>query len=258
MFCTEKGGILGGILAVPVALTNRVTSTLRLMPRMNTVVDLGSAIFQNRTMGSALQMLVVLVVVGFVVITWMFYHAFRLACDVMVLLAVCFAAMDSAHVVFKGSKDFYVKRLSFWVLLQIWRTLSKLPVIGSGLSLTTPIAFSLFFIAGDHILAWLLMPLAAWLESLPQFLGTTLASLVCPWAKRREDQNLLSLSPKGESDAKKETLEQRASMHKKDWHFLESTFFNPFIAPVTELLSISNMKVFLALKALLADAKSVV
>merc|ERR1719213_1037678 len=94
----------------------------------------------------------------------------------MGLLTVLFAALDSANIVSKGSKEFYVKRLSFWILLQIWTSLSQVPIVGSGLSLTTPFAFSLFFLAGDHLLQWLLIPLAMWVTTLPTALTRSAAT----------------------------------------------------------------------------------
>merc|ERR1719473_2690577 len=130
---------------------------LPLRSRFFSLVEMASTVFQNSNLGNILKIMIALVVVGVIAITWTFYHALRLVCDVLTLLTVCFAAIDSAGLVFKGSKDFYIKRLSFWVLLQIWKTFSQVPILGSCLTLATPIAFSLFFLAGDHLLRWLLI-----------------------------------------------------------------------------------------------------
>ena len=46
--------------------------------------------------------------------------------------------------------------------------LSQVPIMGAGLSLASPLAFSLFFLGGDHLLQWLLIPLAATLETFPK------------------------------------------------------------------------------------------
>jgi len=242
------GGENGGMLSAPMALVRGCSSAMPLLPRIHTVVELSNTVFKYRTVGTTLQMLIVLLVVSLFAITWTFYHAFHLLCDVMGLLTVCFAAVDSANLVFSGSRDFYVKRLSFWVLLQIWRTVSQVPFVGSGLSLLTPFAFSLFFVAGDHILLWLLIPLAGWLESLTRVLATNLASMDSPWSRGLDVERQVS--------AKREEPVPRSCAPKSKWQFLDETLFELFVAPLAGLLDISNMRAALAINAVLASNKS--
>lgn len=237
----------GAMFSAPRALLKRWVPSLPSMPGINTAIQLKNVAFRKQSFGSTLQMAILLVVASILVVTWAFYHTLRLACEVLVLITVCVAAVDSANIVSQGSKDFYIKRVSFWVLLQVWRTFCQVPLLGSGLSLATPFAFSLFFVAGDHILAWLLIPLAARLWSLPKFLTNTLMSLA--WTRPK------SLDIRHEAEVKPDA--QRLCAHKpKHLQILERTFFNIFVAPVTELFSVSNMRVALAVRSLLAEDKN--
>jgi len=239
--------INSGICAGPIALAKRLASALPQRPRLGSVVEMGSAIFHNRKFDCVLKIGIVVVVLGIMSVTWTFYHTFRLVCDVMALLSVCFAAVDSANIVFKNSKDFYVKRLSFWVLLQIWNTLSLVPIMGAGLSLASPIAFSLFFLGGDHLLQWLLIPVAVTLESFPKAVTSTLASGLCssPWSRAPGGKN--------EIDGKPEWPPGSSCTPR---HVFQETLFNMFVAPVANLPCISNVRAVWALKALLSDTSA--
>jgi len=165
------------ITNVSVCLGNglgRITSLLlpgklnKLLPCMQTVLDTGSYISRYRSLSHGL----IFVVVGVIlVVLWTCYHAISLLCQVITLLILCFVAMDSANVVLKRSEDLYIKRLSFWVLLQIWTSCSQIPMLGSCLQLATPLAINLFYLGGDHLVLWLLIPCVSHVE-------TSLGSLV--------------------------------------------------------------------------------
>eukprot|EP00929_Paragymnodinium_shiwhaense_P054339 TRINITY_DN27230_c0_g1_i3.p1 TRINITY_DN27230_c0_g1~~TRINITY_DN27230_c0_g1_i3.p1 ORF type:complete len:401 (-),score=46.17 TRINITY_DN27230_c0_g1_i3:3-1205(-) len=108
------------------------------------------------------------VVAVIMVVSWTFYRAIHLMCSVLTLLTLVLAVGDTANIVYEGSKTFYVKRLSFWVLLQLWHVASKAPLVGTLLSLVTPAALGLFFLAGDRMLEWVVLPAIAQAPTLPR------------------------------------------------------------------------------------------
>lgn len=226
-----------GILAAPCALAKRLASTFWLGPRASTLLDVSRFLSSSSSMFG--QSVIMMVVLGIVIVTWTFYQAFRLACGIMTLAALFFVAMESANVAISSSGDLYVKRLSFWVFLQIWTTLVQTPIVGAGLGLATPIVMSFFFLAGDHLLRWLLIPLAEWLETLPNAL---LVSLVAGSAQRSD------LSAKKGSNEKPEEVTVTSSRQaskgagaSKYFQSLERTLFGLFVTPVAESFGFSNV-----------------
>jgi hypothetical protein len=237
------GSLNADVFSGPVGIVKRVLSTLPLRLHFLTMVESVNTIFRKRNFGNACIVAAIVVAISCTVLAWTFYHALRLVCDVLAMLCTCFAAIESAGIVFNGSKDFYIKRLSFWVLLQIWRALLMIPIMGSGLNLASPIVFSLGFLAGDHFLKWLLIPLAARLERLPRSL---VISITYAASSARCSPMLWE---------KNEAHEKCGKLAKKSnpWHIIEGTLFSMFVAPITELMSISNMRAAVAVRSLLAD-----
>jgi len=242
-----------GVCAGPVAVVTRFTSTMPLRRQFNIIVGIGSAIVSNRNTGNVFTIIAAALVIGLMTITWTFYNAFRLVCDIMALLTLCFAAVDSSHIACSKSKDFYVKRLSFWVLLQIWRTCSQVPLVGSGLSLATPIAFTLFFIAGDHIVSWLLIPFAVRLESFPRAVATAITPSSCFPRWLRSKRKSSECSGKGGSNEQPEEVVRTPWDSSENWQRFEQTLFSMFVSPVIDFVGISNLKAACAMKVVCAD-----
>merc|ERR1719424_361455 len=260
-----------GVCAAPMRLFTNLVSALPERPRCHSMVEVGMSLFRSRNAGNVVKIFIVLLVIGSVTITWTFYHTFRMVCDIVASMTVCFAAVDSASIVHKRSIDFYLPRLSFWVLLQIWRTMSQVPILGSGLSLVTPIAFSLFFLAGEPVLQWILIPLAARAQSLPKAIASSFMSAVClqsgpvRWNARTvamTSSEKKSLQSRDEQRMSTDCLQERDCSKEKcagsgcsakvvDWQNLERTLFDVFVAPLARYLGISNVRAVLAVKAAL-------
>mmetsp|Transcript_29171 Transcript_29171/g.67843 ORF Transcript_29171/g.67843 Transcript_29171/m.67843 type:complete len:533 (+) Transcript_29171:102-1700(+) len=106
--------------------------------------------------GSSVSVLACLL--GLAILALLFEKAVRLLTDLMNIAIFFFAATDSADVVFGSSEDFYLKRLCFWVLAISWNILLGVPMLRDALHLISPLALGLFFLAGESILRFLLIP----------------------------------------------------------------------------------------------------
>lgn len=97
-----------------------------------------------------------IVVVGCVVSV--LFRAISIASSLLTMLIWMFAAIDSAEHIRHGTVEFYQKKLSFWVLAMIWDEAADLPHLGAVLRIFTPIVFSLWMLAGDKIVALIILP----------------------------------------------------------------------------------------------------
>lgn len=89
---------------------------------------------------------------------WVFYSAVSIVSQALTLLLWVFAALDSADALTHQAEGFYYRKLAFWVLAMLWDVVVILPYAGAVLSIFTPIAFALFFVAGEFLLKRIVLP----------------------------------------------------------------------------------------------------
>lgn len=129
-----------------------------------------------------LGVLALVLLVITVLVTWAFYQAVSLLSTVVTMMLWCFAAADTADTLTHDSREFFARKLAFWVLAMLWEALTRIPYIGRILRLFTPIAFSLWLVAGETMLRRVALPLIVWAGAPLQAL-MSVGSLVRTWAE---------------------------------------------------------------------------
>lgn len=89
---------------------------------------------------------------------WVFYSAVSIVSQALTMLLWIFAALDSADALTQHAEGFYYRKLAFWVLAMLWELVVTLPYAGAVLNIFTPIAFALFFVAGEFLLKRIVLP----------------------------------------------------------------------------------------------------
>jgi len=145
-------------------------------------------------LGSRLWMVVigvVLVSIVFAALVWLFYSAVSVVAVVVTTLLWCFAAADTSDTLMKEIEDLYNRKLAFWVLAMVWEAMTMLPLVGFILKLFTPIAFSLWLVAGESISRRVLLPVVGVAVSFGKkvlaSVRSTFRNCCCP-ARDEEDE----------------------------------------------------------------------
>lgn len=94
----------------------------------------------------------------FAVMVYLFYRIVSMISSLATALLWCFAAADSSDTLSRRAEDFYSRKLAFWVLAMLWELVTPLPYIGVVLRLFTPFVFSIWLVAGDTVLRYLVLP----------------------------------------------------------------------------------------------------
>ncbi|CAE7715733.1 unnamed protein product [Symbiodinium sp. CCMP2456] len=96
--------------------------------------------------------------------------------SVLITVGLLFGiALESARCVAGNTTQMYANRLSFWVLVNVWFWVLKVPVLGGVLSLWSPVMFGLAFVGGEaafsaltglllRLLARIVSALSKWCE----------------------------------------------------------------------------------------------
>lgn len=92
-------------------------------------------------------------------LVYVFYSAVSVISNAATALLWCFAAVDAADTLSHRAEDFYARKLAFWVLAMLWEFATQLPYIGVVMRLFTPFAFSLWLVAAETILRYVVLPL---------------------------------------------------------------------------------------------------
>lgn len=137
-----SGGTAGGVTAA-VASTRGVFGVIRAISGRLWLIGVG----------------VVSAAIAIFVVAWAFYRAFSLVSWTATMLFWAFAAADTADTITHGYHEFYSKKLAFWILAMIWEALTALPVVGMFLRLFTPLALSLWLVAGEIVLSRVFQPI---------------------------------------------------------------------------------------------------
>lgn len=131
-----------------------------------------------------LGVLALVILVIAILVTWAFYQAVSLLTTVVTMMLWCFAAADTADTLTHDSQEFFPRKLAFWVLAMLWEALTRTPYVGRILRLFTPIAFSLWLVAGETMLRRIVLPFIVWAGA-PLRALTSVGSLVRSWAEHR-------------------------------------------------------------------------
>eukprot|EP00928_Gymnodinium_smaydae_P061625 TRINITY_DN45666_c0_g1_i1.p1 TRINITY_DN45666_c0_g1~~TRINITY_DN45666_c0_g1_i1.p1 ORF type:complete len:658 (+),score=170.09 TRINITY_DN45666_c0_g1_i1:162-2135(+) len=140
------------------------------------------------SMGSKLWMLgigAVVVAMVLAVLVWLFYSAVSLMSRILTLAVWVFAALDTADTLANHVEDFYSKKLSFWVLATFWGAIASMPYTGAVLRIFTPVAFSLWLVAGEVVFKRALNPFVVKLDAAMASL-VVLATGACSCKKNRK------------------------------------------------------------------------
>jgi len=152
--------IFGGVTGRPDLSTTKpspyVPAALQRQLEMASRAGRWSRFVEVFLQGNSVSILAILL--GLAILAVLFQRAVRLFTDLMDVAIFSFAATDTADVVFGFSEDFYLKRLCFWVLAISWSILLGVPLLRDALHLFTPLALGSFFLAGESILRFLLIP----------------------------------------------------------------------------------------------------
>jgi len=94
-----------------------------------------------------------------VAMVYLFYRIVSMVSSLATALLWCFAAADSSDTLSRRAEDFYSRKLAFWVLAMLWELVTQLPYIGVVFRLFTPFVFSVWLVAGDTVLKYLVLPI---------------------------------------------------------------------------------------------------
>lgn len=139
-------------------------------------------------MAKQFWLIIIVSVIGTLVVAllvWLFYSAVSVMSAAATLLVWCFAAADSADTLTRHVEDFYAKKLSFWVLAMLWEALASMPYFGIVLRLFTPVAFSVWLVAGETVLRRVCLPIA---HSVRRYVCAVVTLLYGALCARREDE----------------------------------------------------------------------
>mmetsp|Transcript_57750 Transcript_57750/g.161040 ORF Transcript_57750/g.161040 Transcript_57750/m.161040 type:complete len:709 (-) Transcript_57750:127-2253(-) len=168
-----------------------------------------------------------ILVVGSVVVTgvvatlaWIFFSAVSMVSTMLTMLLWCFAAADSSDTLTKEVEGFYYRKLAFWVLAIAWEALTTLPYVGGALRLFTPVAFSLWLVAGEFVLRRAFLPLLEVAKWAVKGVVNTLASILeaclgCGAAEAEEEEDEGEGEDENEDEAESEEQENDGAVEQE-------------------------------------------
>eukprot|EP00929_Paragymnodinium_shiwhaense_P022643 TRINITY_DN14412_c0_g1_i1.p1 TRINITY_DN14412_c0_g1~~TRINITY_DN14412_c0_g1_i1.p1 ORF type:complete len:723 (-),score=194.31 TRINITY_DN14412_c0_g1_i1:347-2515(-) len=147
---------------------------------------------------------------------WLFYKAVRFATTVLTVLLWVFAAWDTADTLTGYTEEFYSRKLSFWILAMLWEALTLVPAMGMVLRLFTPLAFSMWLVAGEPVLRNILLPLLAIVKRTLQSPFSLVFHIFCPCAHRKAEVEQDDDEDEAEDAAKDAEAEEDADADRED------------------------------------------